>query len=135
VAACSMASVSVVLRRVVISLSLVVGSSLCLCLSLVCPSVCVYCVCLRRPSFYRLRWGSITGSFSRKELLRRGITGCFTSVCASVVWASLAAFFKTGSMGDEQLRCHHYHICATLTPGLHSLGISATRRVASPVDG
>jgi hypothetical protein len=37
-------------------------------------------------------------------------------------------------VGGEELRRHHYSPFATLTPGLRSLGLGVTRRVAVPID-
>jgi hypothetical protein len=89
--------------------------------------------------FYRSRWESATGSFSRKELRRCGRTGRSTlvksclSACASVVRASLVMLFMASSMGGEELWHHHYRLCASPTPSLRSLGHGTTHRVADPI--
>jgi hypothetical protein len=36
-------------------------------------------------------------------------------------------------MGGEESQCHHCHLCATSTPGQHSLGLNVAHRVAGPV--
>jgi hypothetical protein len=40
-----------------------------------------------------------------------------------------------GGMGGEELQHHHYRLYATLTPGLHSLGLDVARCVVGPVGG
>jgi hypothetical protein len=104
-------------------------------------SLCVHHVLRQPSSFYRLRWGSVIDSFSRKELLCRGKTGCSNSIkscvstCTPIVWTYLVMLFKTCCVGSEQLRCYHYRLCATPTPSHHSLGLGVARRVVGPVDG
>jgi hypothetical protein len=34
----------------------------------------------------------------------------------------------------DELQRHHYYLCATLTPGVLSLGLGVARRVTAPVD-
>jgi hypothetical protein len=54
------------------------------------------------------------------------------SVCTSVVWASLVVLFMAGG---EELRHHHYRLCAVTTPSRRSLGLAAARGIVGLVGG
>jgi hypothetical protein len=66
---------------------------------------------------------------------RSTLENSYLSTCTLVVWASLVAHFMASGVGGEELRHHHYRLCATPTHGLHSLGLGVAHCVAGPVGG
>jgi hypothetical protein len=56
------------------------------------------------------------------------------SICILVARSSLIVLIMTDDVGGLEPLRHHYCLCATLTPGLRSLGLGVVRRVAGPVD-
>lgn len=56
------------------------------------------------------------------------------SVFTSVVYAPWPDLLSSVMHDGEELLYHHYSPCIAPTAGLHSLGLSATHRVAGPID-
>lgn len=52
-----------------------------------------------------------------------------------VAWYFLLVLIMTDNVGGAGPQCHHYYICATLTSGLRSLGLSVAHRVVGPIYG